>query len=1800
MIRRLFFKKQNPQVLTRALVLAVTLGLGIAIMIFSVSPAKAGPAVLSGTVHNGKANSLFPEMFFEPETPMMTLKQVPIWNELQQLLDNPYAVQGNTVTDIPGLIGGCTTTAGPCVDAAGPIPGTGECEMGPTPGSPKFKVLPDFPTYCTNPAAGFKRRPSFLPPGCTYDPSTGLPPCNDALLPPLLVHPLNYNPTTGVEMRIINSTYPGGPFVNTSVCQCLPHATNITVANSYPGGVSPYPDCQTTTPPTGITVTQSAGLWCNPYVVAPSSINVTSGASRLCGPTGCDTEVDYNVAFGPEITPSNIVCETNPEPVPQIPPGSLGPNNNSELLVVCGGDPGEPGYPGFGVLRLAAYSTPAVPGVAGPETTIASGQRLYDAARGGNIPPRDPTTGAGGLRKPSLAIPEFGGTPANPNYLWNSATNLFARAIVAGVPPALAPTEAPAFLDPSNENDYVKNRQMAMVLGKSLFWDMQVGSDAVQACGSCHAHAGADDRTKNQMSPNHIGTAAPVFDILPPNGDLTPGNFPFIKLRNPDISGDPLCNPPISANTTNFQFPDGDPVVHPRNPAVFTVCDSSNAIPQTAPDGTTVTYPRGVASSMGVHFGHFQDIAPIGPTSFTPPTGLVPSVLPDLRTPTNLQCVAAGNPAPCCTGAGVGACIGDIDNTDPIPGFAGVGGPSGHNQFRRVEPRNTPTIFGAAWNFDNFWDGRARHDFNGGSVFGASDPQSHVMVDDGAGNIVPTRQLIRFVSLASLATGPGLSIFEMSFVDRNWAKVAKKLLQPGVTPLANQLVDPTNSFLGPYSNQGGSACGGLAAADRSPGTPAPGKPGLCINYPALIRAAFFPALYSNTTQHLDGCFTDRRPDIHNQCAPGTVSIPVFNGSAVVNSAADPFDNFVLFPAPGAANPLDRTQFTQMEANFSLFWGLSIHLWVTVLVPDNTPFDQFLDVNPDIHHTVGETGEPLLVLDLPNCPTPGVSGRDCFREFGNFKRDSSNSFANGPGSSCINPYGLTCNPVTGGCPAPSTCNNPLTACTHFRVVAGLRICDQTAVAGGTRVPGSNTPDPLLGMDIFFGSNASLKNFEFRSARCGACHNAGNLTDNTFPFTIKAQLMDGLAEFFSAATPPALLPFGLTEPTLEPMGRMRVISGFLLEEEANSNGQDAIERKLANECIVPAPDTGNPNCPTANCAGYASPDGITNPTGTAYVINHEIGAGTFGFTTGNQSPVPFTSYGGAFFDNGVYNIGVTPCVANESGVIPGLRCDDNGRGNTDAFGWPMSLAAMLMKNLGGVAQEPGVTIPTFNNAICNTPPPGMFPWCTGGLWENTAQDQQINPGIGDHQKFPLLPPHLYPWINRIPVGDAHPQLDEGGGPVGAMVNTLMDSPNSEGFPEVPFNPQGILTETMNAGQAPVMGTWPMVNRVNRFGSVKAPQLRNVELTGPYFHNGGKLTLRQVVDFYVRGGDFPITNATHRDFNIINLNDELQSNLSEAEKVSLVDFMIELTDSRVRFEQAPFDPPEIFLPLDGTAPENTFGREGFLANIGNGMFMRVPGVGAKGRTTPLTNFLGVSSKRGALLSHFNSVTETPVITFGISGDKPLAGDWTGTGTTTIGVYRPSNQTFYLRNSNTTGVADIVVHYGMPGDIPIVGNWTGTGTTTVGVYRPSNQTFYLRNSNTTGVADIVAHYGLPGDIPVVGNWTGTGTTTIGVYRPSNQTFYLRNSNTTGVADIVVHYGSSGNIPVVGNWTGTGTTTVGLYRPSKQTFYLRNSNTTGVADVVKQLGILGDIPIVGDWNGIGRTGLGVYRPSTSSFILLP
>ena len=241
-------------------------------------------------------------------------------------------------------------------------------------------------------------------------------------------------------------------------------------------------------------------------------------------------------------------------------------------------------------------------------------------------------------------------------------------------------------------------------------------------------------------------------------------------------------------------------------------------------------------------------------------------------------------------------------------------------------------------------------------------------------------------------------------------------------------------------------------------------------------------------------------------------------------------------------------------------------------------------------------------------------------------------------------------------------------------------------------------------------------------------------------------------------------------------------------------------------------------------------------------------------------------------------------------------------------------------------------------------------------------------------------------------------------------------------------------------------------------------------------------------------------------------------------------------------------------------------FVINNGSG------GLGSGGDTT------GVFRPSNGLLYLKNTNTTgfaDIAINYGLGGDYPITGDWDGNGTDTIGIYR--NGYFYLRNSNTIGFADLEFAFGLPGDQPVSGDWDGDGTDTIGVYR--NGQFLLRNSNSAGPADTSFYLGNSGDVGIAGDWDGDGLDTTGVFRPSNGVIFLKNTNISGFADIALNYGLANDQPVVGDWNDDGIDTIGVYRNGS--FYLRNSNTIGFADIVFALGIPGDMPISGNWDGI-------------------
>ena len=131
-------------------------------------------------------------------------------------------------------------------------------------------------------------------------------------------------------------------------------------------------------------------------------------------------------------------------------------------------------------------------------------------------------------------------------------------------------------------------------------------------------------------------------------------------------------------------------------------------------------------------------------------------------------------------------------------------------------------------------------------------------------------------------------------------------------------------------------------------------------------------------------------------------------------------------------------------------------------------------------------------------------------------------------------------------------------------------------------------------------------------------------------------------------------------------------------------------------------------------------------------------------------------------------------------------------------------------------------------------------------------------------------------------------------------------------------------------------PNFQRAAVDGAMKTAQLRNVQLNGPYFHNGAFATLRQVVEFYDNGGYFC-------DFNQPDLDPDIQRlELTDAEKSDLVKFLVALTDSRVTFEKAPFDHPELIAAKNG---------------VRNGPTIRIPPVGKNGRNNPIKPFLNLN---------------------------------------------------------------------------------------------------------------------------------------------------------------------------------------------------------------------------------------------------
>ena len=206
----------------------------------------------------------------------------------------------------------------------------------------------------------------------------------------------------------------------------------------------------------------------------------------------------------------------------------------------------------------------------------------------------------------------------------------------------------------------------------------------------------------------------------------------------------------------------------------------------------------------------------------------------------------------------------------------------GSKNVRRVARRNAPSVINAVFNFRNFIDGRAQNDFNGVNNWGRRDPDAKVFKALTPSQIQPIQISLNNSSLASQAVAAPLSNFEMSASGRLFPDIGRKLL--GMSPLALQQVHKTDSVLG--------------AVSRYP------LKGLTIrSYADMVKMAFNPVWWDS----------GKKIRSTNNASP-----------SVVRSEGKHNNDFSL-----------------MEYNFSLFFGLAVQLYEATLVANDTPYDRFM-------------------------------------------------------------------------------------------------------------------------------------------------------------------------------------------------------------------------------------------------------------------------------------------------------------------------------------------------------------------------------------------------------------------------------------------------------------------------------------------------------------------------------------------------------------------------------------------------------------------------------------------------------------------------------------------------------------------------------------------------------------------------------------------------------------------------------------------------------------------------------------------
>lgn len=287
---------------------------------------------------------------------------------------------------------------------------------------------------------------------------------------------------------------------------------------------------------------------------------------------------------------------------------------------------------------------------------------------------------------------------------------------------------------------------------------------------------------------------------------------------------------------------------------------------------------------------------------------------------------------------------------------------------------------------------------------------------------------------------------------------------------------------------------------------------------------------------------------------------------------------------------------------------------------------------------------------------------------------------------------------------------------------------------------------------------------------------------------------------------------------------------------------------------------------------------------------------------------------------------------------------------------------------------------------------------------------------------------------------------------------------------------------------------------------------------------------------------------------------------------------------------------LPDSGQITDGTYRP----TNFGAGDTFNAPAPAPSG-TSALSTFVGtnpngqwqlfIMDDTGPSGSGFMSAGWALEISTSNTSITPDIADFDGDNKTDIGVFRPSNGTWYITRS--LGSSLLSQHWGLAGDRIVPGDFDGDNRADFAVWRASGGvgTFYvIRSSDSTVVS---MQWGSTGDDPTISqDFDGDGRTDFAVYRSAAQsTFYVLRSSTGTILSQA--WGNNNDRAIAGDYDGDGKADIAVYRTNTgipANSYLILSSSNG-AFIQRQWGTFTtDFVCPGDYDGDGKADFAVFR----------